>query len=75
MLRHLISQYPLPDSENSFCLVVRMPDSGAKGPRILKKDFGLLEFGYLASRFETTRELLWDGPPNYELRSGDKDDT
>ncbi|GBO41167.1 hypothetical protein AVEN_161357-1 [Araneus ventricosus] len=29
-----ISQYPPPDIGNSFCLVVKMLDSGPKGPRL-----------------------------------------
>ncbi|GBM01685.1 hypothetical protein AVEN_271937-1 [Araneus ventricosus] len=28
----------------------------------------------LTSRFEATRELFWDGPPNFEPQSDDKDD-
>ncbi|GBM50853.1 hypothetical protein AVEN_140954-1 [Araneus ventricosus] len=29
-----ISRYPPPDIANSFCLVVKMLDSGSKGPRL-----------------------------------------
>ncbi|GBL86707.1 hypothetical protein AVEN_170757-1, partial [Araneus ventricosus] len=29
----------------------------------------------LTSRFEATRGLLWDGPPNFEQRSDDENDT
>ncbi|GBM77856.1 hypothetical protein AVEN_24608-1 [Araneus ventricosus] len=34
VLRHLISQYLPPDGGNSFCLVVKIRDSGPKGARL-----------------------------------------